>query len=217
MFGNAALRGGQTLFHDVHMWGQLVRWMVLGLVLTVVPVPAVSVYRTTTAYEWRILGTGVMAEMKLSLGYPRDSGQLYEWNEGEKKATRIVAIAGDPRIERIRRRLLDTVYSRAWSGFLMGAGGVLLCTLAFWLLGRRLDRTRRVRGAEMASAKELRRRVTPASVRLRESLSRSKRPAPCRIAGIPWPGRTETQHIIVSGTTGSVSTAEPLFFHPCRS
>ena len=26
MFGNATLRGGQTLAHDVHMWGQLVRW-----------------------------------------------------------------------------------------------------------------------------------------------------------------------------------------------
>ncbi len=206
MFGNATLRGGQTLFHDVHMWGQLVRWMVVGLVLTVVLVPAVSVFRTTTAYEWRVLGTGVMAEMKLSLGYPRDSGQLYEWYEGEKTATRIVAIAGDPRIGRIRGRLLDAVYSGARLGFLIGAGGVLLCTLAFWLLGQRLDRTRRVRGAEMASAKELRRRVTPAPVRLRGSLFRSKRPVPCRIAGIPWPDRAETQHTIVSGTTGSGKT-----------
>ena len=32
MFGNATLRGGQTLAHDVHMWGQLVRWGLLGVV-----------------------------------------------------------------------------------------------------------------------------------------------------------------------------------------
>ena len=39
MFGKATLRGGQTLLHDVHMWGQLVRWEILGLVLTIVLVP----------------------------------------------------------------------------------------------------------------------------------------------------------------------------------
>ena len=39
MFGNATLRGGQTLAHDVHMWGQLVRWGLLGIALTVVPGP----------------------------------------------------------------------------------------------------------------------------------------------------------------------------------
>ena len=206
MFGNATLRGGQTLLHDVHMWGQLVRWKVLGLVLTVVLVPAVSVFRTTTAYEWRVLGTGVMAEMKLSLGYSPRSGQLYEWREGERTASRIVDIAADPRIERVRRRMLDTVYSRAWLGLWLGAGGVVVCTVLLSILGRRLERTRRVRGAEMATAAELRRRVQPVSERLAGLLFPASHPLPCRIAGIPWPDRAETQHTIVSGTTGSGKT-----------
>ena len=47
MFGNATLRGGQTLAHDVHMWGQLVHWGLFGVVLTVVLVPAVALLRTT--------------------------------------------------------------------------------------------------------------------------------------------------------------------------
>ena len=47
MFGNATLRGGQTLVHDVHMWGQLVRWGLFGIALTVVLVPAVALFRTT--------------------------------------------------------------------------------------------------------------------------------------------------------------------------
>ena len=68
MFGKATLRGGQTLLHDVHMWGQLVRWEILGLVLVVVLVPSVALFRTTTAYEWRVVGMGTLAEFKLSLG-----------------------------------------------------------------------------------------------------------------------------------------------------
>ena len=206
MFGKATLRGGQTLLHDVHMWGQLVRWGILGLILTIVLVPAVALFRSTTSYEWRVVGMGTLAQAKLALGYERDSGQAYEWREGRKTATRIVDIAADPRIERIRRRLLDTVYAKAWLGLLLGAGGVGLCTVLFWIMGRRLDRTKRLRGAEMATARELRRRVQPSSVRLAEALFPAARRASCRIVGIPWPERAETQHTIVSGTTGSGKT-----------
>ena len=206
MFGKATLRGGQTLLHDVHMWGQLVRWEILGFVLVVVLVPSTALFRTTTAYEWRVVGSGTLAELKLSLGYSPASGQMHEWREGVKTATRIADIVADRRIERIRKRMLATVHARAWAGAGWGAGGVALCTLGFWLLGRRLDRTRRVRGAELATARQLRRRVQPLSVRLATALFPAARRASCRIAGIPWPERAETQHTIVSGTTGSGKT-----------
>ena len=159
MFGNATLRGGQTLAHDVHMWGQLVRWGLFGIALTVVLVPAVALFRTTTAHEWRLVGTGTLAQVKLALGYPRHSLQTYEWQEGKHTALRIVDIAKDPRIERIRRRLLHTVYARAWLGLWFGVGGMVLFTVLFSILGRRLDRAQRVCGAEMTTARELRRRV----------------------------------------------------------
>ncbi len=206
MFGKATLRGGQTLLHDVHMWGQLVRWEILGLVLTIILVPAVAAFRTTTGYEWRVVGMGTLAQVKLALGYDRDSGQAYEWREGRKTATRIVDIAADPRIERIRRRLLDTIYGKAWMGLGLGAGAMALFTLLFWIIGRRMERAKRLRGAEMATARELRRRVQPFSVRLAETFFPAARRASCRIAGIPWPERAETQHTIVSGTTGSGKT-----------
>ncbi len=83
---------------------------------------------------------------------------------------------------------------------------MVLCTVLFSILGRRLDRAQRVRGAEMATARELRRRVQPVSARLAEALFPAARRASCRIAGIPWPRRAETQHTIVSGTTGSGKT-----------
>ena len=206
MFCNATLRGGQTLAHDVHMWGQLVRWGILTIALTVVLVPAIALFHTTTAHEWRLVGTGTFAQAKLALGYPRHSLQKYEWREGKTTLLRIVDIANDPRIERIRRRLLHTVYSKAWLGLWIGMGGMALCAVLFHVWGRRLDRARRVRGAEMATARELRRRVQPLSLCLAEAFLPKARRASCRIAGIPWPRRAETQHTIVSGTTGSGKT-----------
>ena len=206
MFGKATLRGGQTLLHDVHMWGQLVRWEIIGFVLVVVLTPSMALYFTTTAYEWRIVGMGTLAEIKLSIGYSPRSGQMHEWGEGRKSPSPIMDIVADRRIERIRRRMLETVHSWAWTGAGWGVGGIALCTLGFWMVGRRLARTRRVRGAEMATARQLRRRVQPLSARVAEALSPAVRRASCRIAGIPWPERAETQHTIVSGTTGSGKT-----------
>ena len=48
--------------------------------------------------------------------------------------------------------------------------------------------------------------MQPLSSRLAEALLPAARRASCRIAGIPWPARAETQHTIVSGTTGSGKT-----------
>jgi len=205
-FGNATLRGGQTLLHDARMWGQLARWGILGLVLAIVLTPAASIFTTTSAHEWRVIGLGTLAEAKLGIGYSPDSGQAYEWRAGEWTVERISLIASDPRIERIRRRMLDTVHARAWLGLWIGLGGLALFAVIFWILGRRMARAHRVRGAEMTTAGALARRVTPLFSRLAGRFFPAARKSTPRIAGVPWPERAETQHTIVSGTTGSGKT-----------
>ena len=205
-FGNATLRGGQTLLHDARMWGQLVRWGILGLVLSIVLTPAVSLFTTTSAHEWRVIGLGTLAEFKLGLKYDPDSRQTYEWREGERTLERLSLIASDPRIEQIRRRMLDTVHAGAWMGLWLGLAGIVLFALFFWFLGRRMARAYRVRGAEMTSAQALARRVTPLFSRLEGRFFPAARKSEPRIAGVPWPKRAETQHTIVSGTTGSGKT-----------
>ena len=84
--GNATLRGGQTLLHDARMWGQLARWGILGLVLAIVLTPAVGLFTTTSAHEWRVIGLGTLAEFKLGLKYDPDSRQTYEWLRGRADA-----------------------------------------------------------------------------------------------------------------------------------
>ena len=205
-FGNATLRGGQTLLHDARMWSQLARWGIVGLVLAIVLTPAVSVLRSTSAHEWRVVGLGSLAEAKLAIGYSPDSGQVYEWGDGVQVIEPISLIASDPRIERIRRRMLDTIHKKAWLGLWLGLGGIVLFALIFWLLGRRMARAHRVRGAEMTTAEALGRRVQPVFSRLWGRFYPPARNSRPRIAGVPWPERTETQHTIVSGTTGSGKT-----------
>ena len=205
-FGNATLRGGQTLLHDARMWGQLARWGIVGLVLAIVLTPAVSIFTTTSAHEWRVLGLGTLAEAKLAIGYSPDSGQRYEWGDGVQVIESISLIASDPRIERVRRRLLTAIHAGAWRGLWLGLSCVAAFVIVFWLLGRRMARARRIRGAEMTTAQALRRRVLPLHTRIAGAFFPSALKSRPRVAGVPWPERAETQHTIVSGTTGSGKT-----------
>ena len=73
-------------------------------------------------------------------------------------------------------------------------------------MGRRMASARRIRGAEMTTAEALGRRIIPLYSRIAGSVYPSLLKARPRIAGVPWPKRAETQHTIVSGTTGSGKT-----------
>ena len=70
--------------------------------------------------------------------------------------------------------------------------------------GNRLKRRKRLRGAELVTAAQLRGRIEPLPGRVVRAVVGA--PAPYRIAGVPYPDRAETQHTIVSGTTGSGKT-----------
>ena len=78
--------------------------------------------------------------------------------------------------------------------------------MVFWVRGAQLGRQKRIRGAEMVTARELRSRVRPTHLRVLTRLPGGRRLRPYSVAGIPYPERTETQHTIVSGTTGSGKT-----------
>ena len=204
--GGSTLRGGQTVFHGLRMWGQLFRAAVFFAAFTTVAVPAWTLWHRTTGAEWYAAGMVTLAEVKLVLGYDPDSGQEIRFADGTRRVLRISEIAVSVPAREARERLLDETLASAGLG--LTSGGVLigLFLVAFWWRGARLGRQKRIRGAEMVSAAELRRRLQSPHERLLGALPGSKGFRPWSIAGIPYPERTETQHTIVSGTTGSGKT-----------
>ena len=105
-----------------------------------------------------------------------------------------------------RERIKVELLASAWLGLKTGGGLIALFLAVFWYRGVQLGRQKRLRGAELVSAAELRRRVQPPHHRALARLPGGRRLRPYAIAGIPYPERTETQHTIVSGTTGSGKT-----------
>ena len=204
--GGSTLRGGQTVFHAIRMWGQLFRAAVLFAAFTTVVVPGWTLWHRTTGAEWYAAGMVTLAEVKLTIGYDPDSGQEIRFEDGTRRVLRIRDIAASVPARQARERIRDVMFQSAGLGAMSGGGLIGLFLVAFWARGAQLGRQRRIRGAEMVTAAELRRRVRPPGLRALALLPGAARFRRYSIAGIPYPERTETQHTIVSGTTGSGKT-----------
>ena len=205
-FGGTTLRGGQTVFHGIRMWGQMFQAAMLFAAFMTVAVPAWNLWNRSTGAEWYAAGMFTLAEFKLSVGYEPDSGQEIRFADGTTGAMKLSEIVASRPAWRARERIKAEMFRSAWLGAKVGAGMIVLFLVVFWFRGAQLGRQRRLRGAELVTADELRKRVRPAHLRALDRLPGGKRLRPYRIAGIPYPERTETQHTIVSGTTGSGKT-----------
>ena len=204
--GGSTLRGGQTVFHGLRMWGQLFQAAMFLSAFMTVAVPAWTLWQRTGGAEWYAAGMVTLAEVKLVLGYGPDSGQEIRFPDGTRRVLTIRDIAASvPAIE-ARERIREEMFASAWLGAKAGLGVIALFLAWFWWRGVRLSRQRRIRGAELVTAGELRRRVRAAHLRARDRMPGWKALRPYSIAGIPYPERTETQHTIVSGTTGAGKT-----------
>ena len=204
--GGSTLRGGQTVFHSLRMWGQLLQAAMFLSAFMTVAVPAWTLWRSTAGAEWYAAGMVTLAEVKLVLGYEPDSGQEIRFPDGTRRVLAIRDIASSAPARVARERIKAEMFASAWLGAKAGLGVIGLFLAWFWYRGVQLSRQRRIRGAELVTGAELRRRVRPAHLRARDRLPGWKAFRPYRIAGIPYPERTETQHTIVSGTTGSGKT-----------
>ena len=205
VIGGSTLRGGQTVFHGLHMWGQLVRAALLLAAFLVVAVPAWRVWQNTSGYDWYAALMVTVAEAKLGIGYAPDSQQTIRQPDGREVVLPLPRIASSPTALAIRENLKNEIFAGAIFGAKTAAGAMLLLLALFWFRGRQLGQNRRIRGAELATARELKRRIRPLHLRMSDPFRPPVR-LPYAIAGIPFPERTENRHTIVSGTTGSGKT-----------
>ena len=204
--GGSTLRGGQTVLHSFRMWGQVLRASLFVAAFCTVAIPVRHIAENTRGYDWYAAGMATQARAKLAIGYPRDSRQELRLPDGTYRVVGVRDLADWPRALAARERLREEIYASARLGGLIALAAIALLLLWFRYRGQRVNRARRLRGAELVDARELRRRVRPLHGRLAARFSMTPGPDAYRIAGVPYPKRAETQHTIVSGTTGSGKT-----------
>ena len=205
-WGNNTLRGGQTAFHGIRMWAQMFRIALFVAAGMAVAVPVWNIWRNTTGYEWYAAGMYTLVEGKLTIGFKGTSLQEIKDPYGAAHVFPLDYISNWYLGWSSREHLRDEIFSGAWLGAKLGVGLIAGFLIGFWILGSRLGRRKHIRGAELVTARQLRRLVQPLHTRFLQSVSPAAGLAPYRVAGVPYPERTETQHTIVSGTTGAGKT-----------
>ena len=194
-------RGVRAAARGLRTWRRLVGMVLIAALIGAVSAAAWKAARTTTGHEWYAVGMLVLAETLIDAGMPPHRPKEVRHPDGRVETVTWSAIANHRPLIALRKRILDDLLNAALLGLGIGAGIVVAALVALHYAGRRLKRGRRLRG--LVSARQLRRRVAPPRLPLPFGPPREP---PYRIAGIPWPGRTETRHTIVSGTTGSGKT-----------
>ena len=204
--GGSTLRGGQTVLHSFRMWGQVLRASLFVAAFCTFGVPIWHIAENTRGYDWYVAGVATQARAKLGIGYPPDSRQELRLPDDSHIVAAIRDIADWPRALAARERLKAELYASARLGGSVSLVAIALLLLWFRYRGELLNGARRLRGAELVAAKELRRRVRPPHRVFFETFAMSAGSSSYSIAGVPYPHRAETQHTIVSGTTGSGKT-----------
>ena len=188
---------------SVHGSGPSRRTAVWALAVIAMAVTAASIglWRETTAYEWRILGLGTLARVKLFAGFSRWSDQRYEWMEGSIRPASLASIVRDPMIDRTRERFAGIAVRNAPLGLGLGVGA---CLVLLVFDPRRPSGTvpRADGGAARLARIHRRRQKRPAERAPPLPLRRV-----WRIVGVRVPRGAETHHIMVSGASGSGRTA----------
>ena len=198
-------RGLRVAARGLRTWFGFGWW--IGIAVIVAGLGA-AVWKTTSDYtnhDWHVFGVYALSEFMLAAEFEPDKTKKMRDVDGTVLVMTLDTIARHPRILDLRERLLGDAVDAGLLGGGACAGLAVGALFGLRLLGRRLARGKRLRGGELASAKELRRRTLP-WWRRRLLRFRPAEAQPYRIAGIPWPKGAERSHTIVSGTTGSGKT-----------
>ena len=207
--GGSTLRGGQTVFHGIRMWGQLFQAAMLFAAFMTVAVPAWTLWNRTTGAEWYAAGMVTLAESKL-VAWLQIRIRARRCVSPTARGTCCASATSPPRSRRCeaREKIKAEMFASAWPrrDGRRRPDRAVPCRL---LVSRRAARPPEAhpgRGdghrapscAGGCNRPMLRLLAAPAGRQTPQALQLS--------AGIPYPERTETQHTIVSGTTGSGKT-----------
>ena len=136
--GGSTLRGGQTVFHGLRMWGQLFKAAIMLAAFMAVAVPAWNLWRGTSGYDWYTAGMYTLAEVKLAFGYDPASGQEVRAPDGAVQVLTIREIAASAPARRIRERIKTEMFASAWLGIEAGLAIIALFLAWFWYRGMQL-------------------------------------------------------------------------------
>ncbi|MGU9961908.1 MAG: type IV secretion system DNA-binding domain-containing protein, partial [Candidatus Puniceispirillales bacterium WSBS_2018_MAG_OTU23] len=192
------IRGGQVTLHGWRMTVQLMKIIGMSFFLIVAGTVAWHGLKIKDE-EPQTFKAALYYYSAITIHSFRDDDYVisYKDQNDNPKSITIGAIRNTPGFKGSARWLEKTLINKLLIGAIIGGGVVFLMVVAFWFRGRNVMQTKRIKGAQLVSAKALKRITKPGM------FSREK---PYSFVGIPWRRNEETLHTLIVGSTGSGKT-----------
>ena len=131
-FGGSTLRGGQTVFHSIRMWGQLFQAAMLFAAFMTVAVPAWNLWNRhhgrRVVRRRHVHARRVQAHGRLRARF----GPEIRFADGTTGVMKIRDIVASVPAWRARERIKAEMFRSAWLGAKVGAGIIALFLGWFW-------------------------------------------------------------------------------------
>ena len=203
--------GGQITMHNIRMLGQVMKKLYLGAVIGFIFLGVYSFHQNTTFYDRNKLVSWLKAEIiqnfygegnpsleKVTIKFMRlTQGKLksqYKYEIVERSVPYFMRFCP----EQCRMRLENKVYDSLKMGVIGSLVVVALMIIFFKRRGIATRLSKFIRGGQIASEKDLIRHI--------KKLNRKYKDETHKLAGIPYPYRSQEQNTLVIGSTGSGKT-----------
>lgn len=186
-------QGGQVTLHNIRMFRQVFTVTILMTVFSGMVFWGVKTWSDYTPYQRYIIGSAWLADIKLSVSGNKDrETQAFRYANGREEIVQCLAIKNNKTIQLWAKAF----EAQAWRNMYLSLwfmGGLFLLICAFWIW----------RG-NIRNAKEIISGSTIVdSPALQKLLKKQRIASPFKIGGVNLRLNTETQHIMICGTTGA--------------
>jgi type IV conjugative transfer system coupling protein TraD len=194
-------KGGQISLHNLHMIRQVLTVTLLLTAIGGVLFWGTKTWFDFTPYQRYIISSAWWADAKLSVSGNKDQeSQVFRYENGREETVQCVAIKRNKVIQQWVKSLEDQILKNFWlSLWFMSALFLTIC--AFWVWRGHVKKAKEiVSGSEIVE-----------SAVLQKQLKRQNIASSFTIGGVSLRANSETQHMMVCGTTGTGKST--CFYH----
>lgn len=189
-------RGSQVTMHTVNMVRQALAITMLATLLLGVVLFCARSWHDYTPYQRSAALAYYWGDFKLNIPFVKDPDrrrmtQHYTYQNGRKGIVRTLDIVNDPWHRELAAKVENQLISNAMTTLWCMLGFLLLACAGWVWRGSRIKVKKILSGARVVTPKEL-----------QKILNRKKLSSPFKLAGVSLRLNSETQHLLLCGTTG---------------
>ncbi|MBL0942173.1 MAG: type IV conjugative transfer system coupling protein TraD [Alphaproteobacteria bacterium] len=196
-WSEAFTQGGQTAMHKLRMIKQIITVTLLISMISGTLFIGVKTYFSMSSYQFYLVGSYYLATFKLATNSSEQSPILQQFKISNGKS--LFVLSEDvvrskyirKEVAQFEQALLKSAFQAVWAVLI----SFILVSL-FWVKrGHSKRKKRHVKGIQFAPSSEVIKR-----------LHKTKTASDLRLGSVPLVKKTETEHILITGTTGSGKT-----------